>query len=214
MKTIIQYLESRIQPTNTHKKVSRDELFDIVENLSEKAFGRNALNIHNFGLYGGGFIDINIGDRHFRLSVDDVRIASPVKELPEVYISFDWTTHPDDKGVPISLKDGEVGGGGKAYKVRQQMEQDTMKAVHKIRDLIIRPLSKYECTIFYYAIGERRERFYASMLKSSGFKPINIGLNPTWIPSNFTIPTPKPIQAARDASVPQYAQLGATGDMT
>jgi hypothetical protein len=73
------------------------------------------------------------------------------------------------------------------YAVRKTLERDSIDAAHKIRDYVIRPLSKYAVILYYIPAAsrggdfDRREKWYNNVLISSGFKYID----GAWIPANW-----------------------------
>lgn len=179
MKTFMQYLEAKFQPHSTLKSISGTDLIHLLKELAENAF--DPKDIETYHGWGGG-ININFGNRIFKMSVDNKTTrCSEVYELPSIYISFDWK---DKRNMTI---DGDINDisskEDSTYLVKKQLERSSIEGMHKIQNSIIRPLSEYAISIFFFAIGERREKMYAHVLSTSGFRlfpKCNV-----WVPVNY-----------------------------
>jgi hypothetical protein len=194
MKNFIQYLqESRFQPHPTVEPTKGADLVELIKKNAEAAFGQQ--NVETWNRSQGGGVNITIGDflggeRHFEMQVknktDTPYSNDEMAQLPEICISFNWGTNGP---APENNSEKEY----KLYTVRKTLEKDSMDAAHKIRDYIIRPLSKYAVILYFIPASsrglddERRSRWYKNVLMSSGFKEID-GSNPSgcyWVPTNW-----------------------------
>ena len=166
------------------QRIGTDDIGDLVYRLAVEAFGSQSVNRYGQRL-GHDITDINVGHRHF--SMQDRGTCDKVPELadqemPLLYISFNWDNRPDHED--RSSKEDDQ------YAVRRNIQQDTMEAIHKIRDGIIRQLAKYTVVITYIPVGDRRKSLYQGILAGSGFKVTSDGLDSYWYPANLSLTSP------------------------
>lgn len=200
MKTFVQYLEAKFQPHSTLKSISGTDLIHLLKELAENAF--DPKDIETYHGWGGG-ININFGNRIFKMSVDNKTTRCPkVKDIPSIYIAFDWK---DKRNMVFQSIDGNLNRPSDIsskedsnYLVKKQLEKSSIEGMHKIQNSIIRPLSEYALAIFFYAIGERREKMYTHVLSTSGFR-----LFPkcdVWVPVNY-----EPESSTEESPVNRFA---------
>ena len=180
-----QIQEARFQPIESSaiQRIEGAALENLLVSLGKKAFDPNQIRT------GYGNMNIDVGERHFSMSIQGTCRLAALRDmqLPQIYISFDWNDRNKERlGGKEQLSDKEQSG----YYVRQQVKKDTIDSLHRIRDIILRELSKYAVVITYIAIGERRASLYESVLAGSGFKKMPSDYDAFWIPTNLQISPP------------------------
>ena len=163
------------------------DLYQIVQEaklrLCKIAFGEQHVDS-----IGQDRLRIDFGDRHLYIDVDPKTQLNfnKIIDMPSLYMSFDWNYETSNGKRPDattqSYKDPH---NDDDYLVHKTLQQETMEALHKLRDGVFRKLASYSIYIKYIPAGDRRSSFYASVLQSCGFREVKKNV---WLPSSLYLP--------------------------
>ena len=175
----IEFQEAKFTP-HAHAAPVRgmDEAIQIANSILRRLFTGAQIT--------SGFrgIEITTQDRFLQLHASMLTLgARPFdryerREIPELEVNFSW----HGPGRPAVAGDASTRDSddydGQIVGTRKHVSPDTLGFSHKFRDFL-RKLSEYEIAIAYIAMGERREEWYASVMRSAGYKEL---LHSVWLP--------------------------------
>ena len=171
--------EIRFAAPTKIKKITPDELYQLVTKFCKEVFGEASVQIPpSINPLISKRIIVHFGNRTLRLGVSHelrrINVGTKDLFLPSMRVCFDWDEDPTDISQKDPTNDNE-------YPVNKTLQRDTMIAIHKMRDGIFRKLAEYAIAISYVPIGKRRESLYASVMTSSGFEEMS-AYGHVWLP--------------------------------
>ena len=182
--------EAKFTSPQQVRSITTQELTNFIKDTLIAQYGEK--QVSSYDGYGKSYVSLKAEDRDIDFTIEDslsLYRKAPIN-LPVLYISFGWRynahierpSHKDDTD--------------REYRVRQKAEKDSIGFAHVLRDQIIRPLSHRAILLHYIPIGLRRDNWYSSILKQSGFKQVDPKFQEYWIPIALTgiSITPKAMQ--------------------
>lgn len=141
-------------PHATLIRIPKERMIPTVAILLRKHFGKVPMQT-----VAGESIFAVIGDRFIEINTNLEEDLAVVKGFHEINLSFGWRREPP----PLLQSDKD-----EHEPVLSKMRVDTLEYAHKMRDFI-RELSQYNIAISYVPIGGRRDSWYRSVIKGSGY---------------------------------------------
>ena len=172
--------EAKFVPPTETRPIDQEDLFTLTMQLCKTAFGD--LHVRNAG---NNRIRLDFGGRHLWIDADPTTQLNFNKrvDIPSLYMSFDWEYDGSQPNASdMSYKDPN---NDDDYLVYKTLQRDTMEAIHKLRDGVLRRLAGYSISIKYRPAGDRRSTLYAGILQSCGFREVKKNV---WLPSSLYLP--------------------------
>ena len=156
-------------PTRAVSVQDSKEAIQIAGRILQQTFPQHAINVDEEG------IQIMAADRYLHIvaySVQDPYLGAS----PQLEIEFGWRRgyYPTD----VSSRDMDT-----SISTRKQVGAGTLQFAQRFRDFL-RRLSQYAIGVSYIAMGERRERWYSSIMKSAGYEEEHDGM---WMPKAMLV---------------------------